>query len=270
MQAEDIPSLHELSLSVRWPHRAEDWAELQKVGEGFVARDLIGRLICSMMWFPMGSNYASVGMGISSPRLQSLGAGRWLAQHVGQEIGDRNVFLNATGDSLRLCLSFNFQTVRPVFHHNGLAETNSRVLPRVAQMQTADFEAIEQLDAVAMGFNRRRIIPSLLAVSEGTLIRESGDITGFALCRKFGRGRVIGPIVAANEDDAIALIDPFIKANPGVFFRVDTYQDSGPFRDYLVEAGITLHETATMMVRGSLPSHRGNAITFGLASQAFG
>lgn len=60
MQAEDIPHLHELSMSVRWSHRAQDWAELLNLGEGIVARDIMGRLICSMMWFPIGEQFVAL------------------------------------------------------------------------------------------------------------------------------------------------------------------------------------------------------------------
>lgn len=270
MQDDDIPSLHELSLAVRWPHRAEDWAELQQIGEGFVARDLLDRLICSMMWFPMGKQYASVGMGISSPRLQELGAGRWLAEHIKEKIGNRNVFLNATKDSLRLCLSFDFNIVRSVYHHNGLVRSCPSAPGHAVKMQKCDYEAIERLDEAAMGINRDRIIRHLLSVSEGSVIRRNGEVTGFALCRKFGRGHVIGPIVAENEEDAITLLHPFVSAHADQFLRVDTYQDNGLLRDYLIEAGIKHHETATKMVRGELPTPYGTAQTMGLASQALG
>lgn len=270
MHADDIPSLHELSMAVRWPHRATDWAELMQMGEGYVARDQIGRLICSMMWFPFGEHYASVGMGISSPRLQERGAGRWLAEHIQQKIGNRNVFLNATKDSLRLCLSFSFDTVQPVFHHKGQVTSVPSAPGHAVRMQQCDYDAIEKLDEAAMGFNRDRVIKHLLSISDGYVIRTNGDIKGFALCRKFGRGHVIGPVIAESEETAIALISPFINEHSDGFLRMDTYQDEGLLRNYLVDAGLKHHETVTKMSRGDLPSPTGITQTMGLASQALG
>ena len=90
MTVADIPRLHELSVSVSWPHRAEDWAMLLHLGRGWVARDPIGRVLGSAMWFPFGPQVASIGMVITSPRLQENGAGRQrlaaLEEH-GQELG---------------------------------------------------------------------------------------------------------------------------------------------------------------------------------------
>ncbi len=270
MQLEDIPSLHELSMSVRWPHRPQDWAELLTLGEGIVARDALDRLICSMMWFPMGERFASIGMGISSPRLQDMGAGRWMAKHILEKAGSRNLFLNATKDSLRLCLSFGFKITQPVFHYNGVVKTTPNAVNTATLMQESDYDAIETLDTAAMGLQRHNIIRHLLSVSGGMVIRRHGEVKGFALCRQFGRGHAIGPIVAETEEDAITLIQPFITEYTNRYLRVDTRQDDGPSRRYLSDAGLKYHEVATGMARGKLPTSFGVAKTMALASQALG
>lgn len=272
MCTEDIDHLHELSLAVGWPHRATDWRELMEMGEGFVARDLMGRLICSMMYFPMDDNFASIGMGISSPRLQSLGAGKWLAKHIQSQLKEHDVYLFATKDSLPLCLNFEFSILQPVFHFNGVVQSvltpthSQKVQPVSSTVHTA----IERLDRTAMGVNRERIIKHLLRISKGNVIYEKAQLKAFALYRKFGRGYVIGPIVAETEEQAVALISPIIETLSGQFVRIDTYLDSGVLVDYLNQVNLFLHESATKVVRGKLPKPSGPARILGLASQAFG
>lgn len=272
MCSDDIDHLHELSLSVRWPHRATDWKELMTMGEGFVARDSMGRLVCSMMYFPMSTQFASIGMGISSPRLQSLGAGQWLAEHIESQLKGSTVYLFATKDSMQLCLSFGFKILQPVFHFNGFAKAT--ITPetafKVQTLQSEDYHEVEKLDTAAMGFNRGRLIKHLLSISQGQVIYENGKLRAFALHRVFGRGHVIGPIVAENEEQAVALINPIINTLSGQFVRVDTYLNSGYFVEYLSQANLTLHETATKMVRGELPTPSGSVTTVALASQALG
>lgn len=270
MQLNDIPKLHELSLSVRWPHRDADWAELLKLGEGFVIHDLIGRLVSSMMWFSYDKHFASVGMGISSPRLQALGAGRWLAEHVQNQIGNRNVLLVATRDSLPLCLSLDFKVIQNVYHHNGYVKHSPSTSNCSEEIQVLDHDEIKQLDSAAMGFSRDKIISQLLANSQGRLIRHNGEITGFALCRKFGRGYVIGPIIAKSQELAIELVRPLLNNLKDEFVRIDTYLDSGAFKDFIKSTGLNLHETATKMARGNLPIPKSGIHTIGLASQALG
>ncbi|BDU41057.1 hypothetical protein [Vibrio nigripulchritudo] len=54
----------------------------------------------------MANNFASIGMGISSPRLQSFGAGKWLAKHIQSQLEEHDVYLFTTKDSLPMCLNF--------------------------------------------------------------------------------------------------------------------------------------------------------------------
>lgn len=182
------------------------------------------------------------------------------------------MYLFATKDSLPLCLKFGFSILQPVFHFNGVvqADLSSTHSQNVQPIDNTDHIAIEQLDSAAMGMNRERIIKHLLSISKGNVIYEKAQLKAFALYRKFGRGHVIGPIVAETEEQAVALIGPIIETLSGQFVRIDTYLDSGYLVDYLEQANLFLHETATKMVRGKLPAPSGAARVLGLASQAFG
>jgi hypothetical protein len=143
--------------------------------------------------------------------------------------------------------------------------------PRHARsLQVADHAAIHRLDSGAMGIARPDVLERLLAVSTGSVVERDGQVTGFALCRKFGRGHVLGPVVAETEEDAIALVAPFVQAMEGQFLRLDTRQPDGPFRQFLVASGIRLHDTVTRMGLGSEPVATGRAQTFSLVNQALG
>ena len=37
MTSADVAAAHALSVQLKWPHRLEDWAMLQRVSQGFVA-----------------------------------------------------------------------------------------------------------------------------------------------------------------------------------------------------------------------------------------
>ena len=45
----------------------------------------------------------------------------------------------------------------------------------------------------------------LLADGEAWVVDHAGQPAGFAVLRAFGRGTIVGPIVAPSEDEAIAL-----------------------------------------------------------------
>jgi GNAT superfamily N-acetyltransferase len=270
MTLDDVPKLHELSVAVSWPHRAEDWAFVIGVGEGIVARDEIGRVVGSAMWFPVGEAFASVGMVITSPRLQEHGAGRWLMAHVFDRLGKRGTVLNATRAAYRLYISLGFQPLSPVYQHNGVLTGLPRASAGARPMRPDDEAAIRALDTTAIGAARPAVLERLFEVSTGTVIDEGGRLRGFALSRPFGRGHVVGPIVAETEEDAIALVVPHLAPLQGQFVRVDTRQPGGPFRDFLVAAGMRHYDTVTRMGFGRRLQPSGPAITIGLVNQALG
>lgn len=270
MELSDVPKLHELSISVSWPQRPEDWALLIGLGQGIVARDEIGRVLGSAMWFPLGEHHASIGMVITSPRLQEYGTGRWLMGHIFDQVGARGKVLTATRAAYRLYISLGFVPLSPSFQLQGIV-SGVRPGPQYARaMQDGDRAAIHRLDSEAMGVARPEVIERLLSVSTGTVVERDGKITGFALCREHGRGHVVGPVVAENDDDAIALSVPFVQAMQGRFLRFDTRQPDGAFRAFLQASGIQLYDTVMQMGLGDLPEATVPAKIYALVSQALG
>lgn len=270
MELADVPKLHELSIGVGWPHRPEDWALVIGLGHGIVARDEIGRVVGSAMWFPLGAEHVAIGMVITSPRLQEHGAGRWLMGHIFDQVGARGKVLNATRAAYRLYISLGFMPLSPSYQHNGVVTGLAANPGGTRLLQDADRPAIHALDSAAMGVARPDVVERLLAQSDGRVIERDGQVSGFALCRKFGRGHVVGPVVAETDADAIALVAPFVAAMQGQFLRLDTRQPEGPFREFLVACGIRHYDTVTRMGLGSVPVTKGPAQTFSLVNQALG
>ncbi len=266
----DVPSLHALSIGVQWPHRPEDWEMLIRFGHGLVAEDAIGRLVGSAMWWPMEPDFARIGMVITTPRLQEQGAARWLMQQIMRHIGARDMALTATREALRLYLSLGFKSGATVFQLQGNVTKAPAVVPGARPMTAAHEAAVRALDAAALGAKRREVLDALLAVSTGTVVERDGKVVGFALCRRFGRGHVVGPVVAASERDALALVSPHVVAHAGQFLRLDTREAEGPVRDYLEACGLSLFDTGTSMTLGRERPPKGPAGIYGLASHSLG
>jgi hypothetical protein len=98
----------------------------------------------------------------------------------------------------------------------------------------------------------------------------------FSLCRRFGRGHVIGPVVATNDEDAIAVVHPHAARHAASFLRLDTREKDGRFSDFLSRCGLPVYDTVTTMSLGRRwPKVReGDAPrqprTYALASQTLG
>ncbi len=277
IESADLEQLHALSVSVGWPLRSEDLQFLREVGRGYIALDEIGRLTGSAMWFPHGDDFATIGMVITSPRLQTNGAGRWLMDHVLSDCRGRDLRLNATRASRRLYHSLGFEPIRTIYQCQGIARRPSDFVtateqPEVRRLEGEDLAAVVELDAGAFGVSRATLIGKLLAQSIGYGLFSADQLRAFALCRPFGRGHVIGPVVAENDEDAIAVIRHHVAAHEGQFLRLDTPVEAGTFATFLSQTGLAVFDTVLAMSRRG----NGDAVVvpgpnlFGLASHALG
>lgn len=273
----DLEHLHALSMSVGWPHRAEDWQFLREFGHGIAALDDIGRVLGSAMWFPYDADFATVGMVITSPRLQAKGAGQWLMERVLSRVDDRDLGLSATHAARRLYSSLNFKAEAIVYQCQGEAQEppvfpiSSDTLLR--PLNPDELPQVTELDETAFGADRGPLLKRLLSHSQSVALIRNGRIKAFSFCRPFGRGHVIGPIVAATDEDAIAVVRPHVAAHKGTFLRIDTREKRGSFFGFLAHCGLSVFDTVTTMSLGRKwpPTAEGDAPkSYGLASHTLG
>ncbi len=87
-----------------------------------------------------------------------------------------------------------------IAQYQGVADAAAAVADsRVREAQEADWPVIAALDAEAYGGDRSRMWQARLRrVGRTFVLEEGGRIAGFSICRPFGRGHVVGPLVAAD------------------------------------------------------------------------
>ncbi|PDS76761.1 GNAT family N-acetyltransferase [Rhizobium sp. L43] len=269
----DVGLLHALSIGVGWPHRPKDWDFLRRAGRGIVAVDGIGRVFGSAMWFPHGDDFATIGLVITSPRTQAQGTGRWLMEQVFEKCGDRNLSLNSTHAAYRLYVSLGFTKEAIVYQYQGNVQPELPPLPelngQLSELSSDRIEEINALDARAFGTDREKLVALLSEGASICTLRRDGEIVGYSMCREFGRGHVVGPIVASNDQDAINLTAVHLRDLAGGFARVDT-REKGLFAEFLQQSRLTVADTVTTMSRGRsfLNGKSGEPAVYGLAGHA--
>ncbi len=269
-----LPLLHELAISVFWPHRARDIEFFMSLGQGYIACDEIGRPLGSTMYCPMGEDFAMFGMMVVTPRLQAQGVGRCLLRKIMSDCQGRDLRLTATRSAYRLYESAGFTPVAEISQHQGIARRIS--LPEgpergvLRAMVPTDTPAILSLDAHAYGADRTAIYAALLEKSKGVVLEDKGEIKGFAMSRNFGKGTVIGPVVAEDDLMAMQLAAMLIEGQEGKFLRCDTWSTNEKFRSFLSAAGLGVFDSVTEMRVG--PSRRSTtgARLFAMASHSLG
>ncbi|MFZ2994801.1 MAG: GNAT family N-acetyltransferase [Sphingobium sp.] len=269
----DLDGALGLSQAVGWPYRRDDWNLALSLGHGLLGQqgdDIVG----SALWWTYGATLATCGIIIVSPDRQGLGLGRTLMRGMMDAIGDRTALLNSTLEGRRLYESIGFSEIGTVHQHQAqtLPDAFQNAAIKNAPVRRAtpgDLPDILQMDQDAFGAERTRLIEMFSLVGVGAVMERDGVIQGFALCRRFGHGHAIGPVIARTADDAKALIRYFLAMKAGEFLRIDVTGDSG-LGDWLAALGLPEVGDVTTMIRGQAPHLTGQGRIFALASQSFG
>jgi hypothetical protein len=148
--------------------------------------------------------------------------------------------------------------------------SSSVVNKALREAREDDLPAMVQLDRQAFGAERSKLIHEFNRLGSAVVIERDGAVQGFAMCRPFGLGSAVGPVVARDEDDARLLIGHFIEANAGRLLRVDITDSSGRLGEWLTAQGLPDVDKETLMVRGQRSPVPGPEHEFGLASRSYG
>jgi GNAT superfamily N-acetyltransferase len=272
MTAADLPAAADLSRGVGWPHRQEDWRFVLDVGAGFSAYSA-GRLVGTAMWWTCGPQHTRIGMVIVDPAIQRAGIGRTLMDAVVDQVQTPSILLNATKAGEPLYRRMGFQPVGTIVQHQGASFASPIVaLPagmRIRPMGRSDAAVLIGLDAEAFGTPREALIRLLIKQGDAVILVRGEEPVGFSFHRRFGRGHVIGPVVARDVDLARALVAHWVGTFSGAFQRIDVPGDSS-LSAWLEEIGLVRVSGALSMARGAaLPEPCGLRV-HALASQALG
>jgi predicted N-acetyltransferase YhbS len=272
MQPADMAGALALSSAVNWPHRIEDWQLVAGLGHGTVAEDSTG-IVGTILWWPFGDDFATLGMVIVSAERQRRGIGGKLMDAALTQAEGRNILLIATKEGEPLYKSLGFRATGTISQHQGQPANFKPVLPEpdqtirpLAKHDTANLIA---LDTDASGFDRKSLLSALLRVGQCLIVERSGQLEGYAILRRFGRGSVVGPVIAPDPKAAQALISAWLTARSEDFLRVDTPDDTG-LGDWLETSGLPKVGGAITMVRGNAPQPAPGHRIFTLTNQALG
>jgi ribosomal protein S18 acetylase RimI-like enzyme len=229
-----------------------------------------GVVIGTALWWEYGEAHGCAGMIIVAKAAQGRGYGARMMDALLSAAHPRTIVLNSTAEGRSLYERRGFACVGVIHQHQGIPGARRQAPPpcAVRPMAPSDFEAIACLDREATGWARRQLLQGLVQVGAGHVLVRDGEPRGYAICRLFGRGHVIGPVVAESTADARALIEAALARLGRVFVRVDTSTDSG-LGAWLESIGLKQVGDATTMVLGTRIPLAGPARTFALANQSF-
>jgi len=269
LTAADAGAAHGLTSAVGWGHRREDWLLALSAGHGLGAFDAGGALRGALMWFPHGPRHASIGMLAVDPSLHRAGIGRALMDRTITEAGDRALLLISTEAGRRLYDTLGFRVIGSNAAHTGTAAAAGPA-DGVEAAHADDLYAVTALDAAALGYPREALMTALATAGDIAVLRSDGRVTAFAICRRFGKGHVIGPVVGRTTDQARRLTAYWLARRVGKIVRIDVPAEHAELAAWLVVQGLPRGGESPIMVRGDAPVPAGPERRYALVSQAMG
>ncbi|MGO6669463.1 GNAT family N-acetyltransferase [Rhizobium ruizarguesonis] len=257
-----------LSRAAGWAHRREDWVMIWSLSQGRVA--LAGdRVVGTALMTPFGDTCSAINMIIVDESQRGRGLGRKLTTAVLELAGDRQCRLTATSDGLPLYEKLGFVATHQIVRHQGIVNRID-ASENVEWVGPDALPAIKALDRAAFGASREALNDVLSKEGRFAVIRNDDRIVAFASTRLFGKGEVVGPVVAENFEQARDLLAFILSGKEGRFVRIDIPEQTG-LSSSLKGWGLPQADGVVAMVRGAAGHPQTPAVqTFCLASQAIG
>jgi len=266
----DIPAAHALSVLLGWPHRLEDWQMMLRLSHGVVLEEggkIIGTAFCCVQ-----GRYSTIGLVIVADSHQGRGLGRRLMEAALAAGGTATATLTATSQGAPLYEKLGFVTYGALAQHHGVLETSPAVRSPIAvrPLRADEHVAVQALAQAASSFTRGAVLDEVLKIAERVLVVEEGGLlTGLAVLRPFGRGLMIGPVIAGSTAQAQALIESVLVHCAGRFVRIDVTAGSG-LSEWLASVGLPNVDRPVQMTRGKAPGGDGQVTQVGVVTQALG
>jgi hypothetical protein len=266
-----IPACVALSAEAGWNQTADDWGLFLRHGTVIGVPDGgEGQPVATGAVLPYPERFAWISMVLVTARQRRQRLGTRILELCCEDVGRRGLtaVLDATPAGERVYRPLGFEPLLSLTRWQG--EGAGRLAPHgdIGAMTADDVAAVAAFDAAVFGAPRAFLLQSLLARAP-QLAFVTADSTGFALARPGRIATQIGPIVAANEDAAAALLGAALDAVSGTVL-LDVLDRWSLLRRELEARGFTIQRPYLRMgLRRGVP-FGDPARTFVIAGPEFG
>jgi GNAT superfamily N-acetyltransferase len=255
---DDLPGALALSAAANWNQNEADWRMMLALGRGWGMRvpDVNGReqLAASTIVLPHGEHFAWVSMVLVAPPFRRRGYASVLLRHALAELSSRGMaaVLDATPAG------------HAVYVQEGFADTwgfaRYRREPRADRgpvsaatrpLKDSDWPAIEAIDTPAFGASRIALLRALALrrPEAARVLAQGGRLRGFVLGRDGREATQLGPLLAADDADAISLLGDVLQTLPGTVY-LDLLDRRRNLLTWLEQQGFAFQRPFTRMVYG--------------------
>jgi len=273
LSAADGEAGESLSTEAGWNQTLADWNFMLRAGDGFGFEDAGGRLVASALLLPYETRFAWISMVLVSTAARRQGLASLLLRHL-LRIGRARrlaLLLDASAEGRQVYLPLGFRDLRRITRWT---RPGAAPLPAgpVAPDASIVSEAWIDWDAARFGASRGPLLRWMLARPPALarpIPAAPKPPDGFCLGRTGRTATQIGPLVAATETAAQALLAPRLDATTGA--AIVDLMDGRPALEALLQRhGFSPQRHFVRMIHGDASEPGRPENIFALTGPEFG
>lgn len=260
---DDAPAGLLLSTEARWNQNEADWRFFLTRGLVFGVRDG-ARLVATAALLPYPAGQAWISMVLVTAGFRRRGIATQLVDACLAAAAQQGLtaWLDATPDGATVYGPLGF---KPTLQLRRLRLATPRGSDTTRAPSDGDLAVLIARDAEATGFERRALL-SEFAARPGS--RVVSDDKAVGLVRDGRTARHVGPLLADNTDQALALVDAVVRAEAGPWL-IDAVHPQEAFLNGLVASGWTIERPFQRMRLGPATASPAQS-PFAVAGPEFG
>lgn len=276
LKKENIEDIVALSSYIGWDYNRAEVETIFNSGIVYGVWNEGGKLIASAAIILYGEAFASIGMVIVHPDYKGRGIGKAITSSCMNSVSARTpIMLIATEEGKPLYEKLGFRSVSYVSKYicNSYNADDHCVGNENYMMnyEVGDLEKIIKVDGYAFGTNRKEFLKKRIMQSEQCIVVKDKEqsVLGYGLSIQTPENKIIGPIVAKNDEMAMRIVHDLARGHHGKL-RIDVLEGKKGFMKVLEITGFKKVNTPPIMMKNSGQLLKRNNELYSIAAQIFG
>lgn len=275
---DELADAQELVAESGWNQVPADWELFLRHGTVFKITEGAAGIVATAAILPFKPRFGWVSMVLVRKSHRRRGLATQLLTHCCAQLRAQNLVpvLDATPAGRTVYQPMGFQDGWGItrWRRGGQAQVHSAVAadPAVRPLRESDWPALLALDAQAFGADRAGLLGLLAARSQvfACALERGGRLHSYLLGRNGRLATQLGPVIAATDADAQALLDHALARVQGEVI-VDAIDGHTAFHAYLMQAGFAVERSYVRMAQDTSPGAFGSAaLTFAISGPEVG
>ncbi|KAA0797614.1 N-acetyltransferase [Bacillus sp. JAS102] len=276
LKKENIEDIVALSSYIGWDYNRAEVETIFNAGIVYGVWNERKKLIASAAIILYGEALTSIGMVIVHPDYKGRGIGKAITSSCMNSVSARTpIMLIATEEGKPLYEKLGFRAVSYVSKYIcNSYNTDDHFVGNENYMMNykeGDLEKIIKIDGYAFGTNRKEFLKKRIMQSEQCIVVKDKEqsVLGYGLSIQTPENKIIGPIVAKNDEMAMRIVHDLARGHHGKL-RIDVPEGKKDFMKELQIIGFQKVNTPPIMLKNSDQLLKRNNELYSIAAQIFG